>query len=174
VNVDVTLEGRPWKVTVEPADEPGQFAVTIKGTRRLVSASWIDADTLSLVDGGIAREVRVHHRQDGSIAVEVNGRVFETLVSAGSDREAASDRPAAATPAGPASVHSVKAPMPGRVVRVLVAAGDRVTARQGLVVVEAMKMENELRATREGTVREVLVAAGTAVETGAVLVVIEH
>jgi biotin carboxyl carrier protein len=62
--------------------------------------------------------------------------------------------------------------MPGRVVRVLVAAGDRVTARQGVVVVEAMKMENELRTPRDGTVKQVLVKAGTAVETGAVLVVI--
>ena len=63
--------------------------------------------------------------------------------------------------------------MPGRVMRVLVAVGDRVTARQGVVVVEAMKMENELRAPKDGVVKEVLVAPGAAVETGAVLVVIE-
>jgi pyruvate carboxylase subunit B len=62
--------------------------------------------------------------------------------------------------------------MPGRVVRLLVAIGDRVHDRQGLVVVEAMKMENELRASRAGTVREIVVAAGTAVEAGAVLLVV--
>ena len=63
--------------------------------------------------------------------------------------------------------------MPGRVVRVLVAAGDEVAARQGVVVVEAMKMENELRAPRAGRVKEVSVAAGTSVEAGRILAVIE-
>jgi pyruvate carboxylase subunit B len=62
--------------------------------------------------------------------------------------------------------------MPGRVVRVLVAVGDHVTARQGVVVVEAMKMENELRAPRDGTVTEIAVLPGAAVEAGAVLVVV--
>ena len=63
--------------------------------------------------------------------------------------------------------------MPGRVVRVLVAKGDEVAARQAVVVVEAMKMENELRAARAGRVKDVLVAAGSLVEAGRVLVVIE-
>jgi biotin carboxyl carrier protein len=63
--------------------------------------------------------------------------------------------------------------MPGRVVRVLVSPGDAVQARQGVVVVEAMKMENELRAPKAGTVREVNVAVGASVEAGRVLVVVE-
>jgi biotin carboxyl carrier protein len=67
----------------------------------------------------------------------------------------------------------VTAPMPGRVLRVLVKPGDAVKARQGLVVVEAMKMENELRARREGQVREVLVAEGQSVEAGTALVVVD-
>ena len=67
----------------------------------------------------------------------------------------------------------VAAPMPGKIVRILVTAGDSVTAKQGLVVVEAMKMENELRAARDGRVREVLVNEGQSVDAGAVLVVVE-
>jgi biotin carboxyl carrier protein len=67
----------------------------------------------------------------------------------------------------------VLAPMPGRVVKVLVAPGARVEARQGVVVVEAMKMENELRAPRAGVVREVRAVEGASVEAQAVLVVIE-
>ena len=63
--------------------------------------------------------------------------------------------------------------MPGKVVRVLVAPGAEVKARQGLVVVEAMKMENEVRAVRDGLVREVLVVEGQSVEAGAMLVVVE-
>ena len=62
------------------------------------------------------------------------------------------------------------APMPGLVVRVSVAVGDQVSAGQGLVVVEAMKMENELRATVAGVVTAVRAIAGTAVEKGAILV----
>jgi biotin carboxyl carrier protein len=67
----------------------------------------------------------------------------------------------------------VVAPMPGKIVRVLVKAGDTVTARQGLVVVEAMKMENELRAARDGRVRELSVSEGQSVDAGAVLVVVD-
>jgi pyruvate carboxylase subunit B len=67
----------------------------------------------------------------------------------------------------------VRAPMPGLVVRVEVAAGDTVAAGAGLVVVEAMKMENELRAPAAGLVKEIHVAAGAAVETGAPLVTLE-
>jgi biotin carboxyl carrier protein len=63
--------------------------------------------------------------------------------------------------------------MPGRIARVLVRAGDTVAARQGLVVVEAMKMENELRSPRAGTVSDVRVVAGALVEANAVLIVIE-
>ena len=77
---------------------------------------------------------------------------------------------AAANAAGP---QRVTAPMPGKVVRVLVKPGDDVKARQGLVVVEAMKMENELRAARDGRVRDVAVAEGQSVDAGAVLLVVE-
>ena len=67
----------------------------------------------------------------------------------------------------------VVAPMPGKVVRVLVKPGDTVTARQGLVVVEAMKMENELRAARDGRVRDVAVKEGQSVDAGTVLLTVE-
>jgi biotin carboxyl carrier protein len=71
----------------------------------------------------------------------------------------------------PAPGHAIlRAPMPGLVVRVAVAAGQHVEAGAGLVVVEAMKMENELRAARPGVVETVHVAVGDAVEKGALLV----
>ena len=74
---------------------------------------------------------------------------------------------AAAPPTGPVPL---RAPMPGLIVRVLVKPGDTVKAGQGMIVMEAMKMENELRATAPGTVATVPVAPGTAVEKGVVLV----
>jgi biotin carboxyl carrier protein len=73
------------------------------------------------------------------------------------------------TAAGP---QRIVAPMPGKVVRVLVKPGDPVRARQGLVVIEAMKMENELRAARDGTVTEVQAREAMSVDAGTVLVVI--
>ncbi|HEY2851523.1 MAG TPA: biotin/lipoyl-containing protein [Gemmatimonadaceae bacterium] len=77
---------------------------------------------------------------------------------------------ATAKPTGPAPLI---APMPGMIVRVNVGQGDAVEPGQGLVVMEAMKMENELRATSRGTVKRVLVSAGTAVEKGVVLLELE-
>lgn len=77
---------------------------------------------------------------------------------------------AAAAAAGPAPL---VAPMPGLIVRVQAKPGDPVRAGQGLVVMEAMKMENELRATADGMVKTVLVTAGMAVEKGAVLLELE-
>ncbi len=74
---------------------------------------------------------------------------------------------ASAAAAGPAPL---RAPMPGLVVRVGIAVGDTVAPGDGLIVMEAMKMENELRATTAGTVTRILVEPGMAVEKGAVLV----
>ena len=71
---------------------------------------------------------------------------------------------------GPARPTPLKAPMPGLIVRVLVGPGDTVEAGQGLIVMEAMKMENELRAPAAGTVKVVAVQQGAAVEKGALLV----
>ena len=68
---------------------------------------------------------------------------------------------------------SIVSPMPGRIVKVLVKIGDVVVAHQGLVVVEAMKMENELKAPQAGRVTAVKVADGMSVEANAVLVTLE-
>ncbi len=68
---------------------------------------------------------------------------------------------------------TIKAPMPGKVVRVLVAVGDSVEAGQGLIVVEAMKMQNELKTQRAGKVTEVHTKENDTVEAGTLLLVIE-
>ena len=177
MNVDVTVNGRAWRVGVEPDDRPGRVRTSIKGRRRLFDVARIDADTLSLVevDGASRRvyEVAIDVR-NGEQRFRVRGAGFEVRThdpgqgtrhaarSAG-PRESASHR-------GP---KEVSAPMPGRVVKVLVSTGDRVTVRQPVVVIEAMKMENELRAGKDGVVVDVRVSENTAVEKDAVLVVID-
>ena len=106
----------------------------------------------------------------GDFDVHLDGRTIPVQIrpagSFGRQKKAATG----STGAGP---QRVLAPMPGKVVRVLVKAGDQVKARQGLVVVEAMKMENELKAARDGRVRDVSVAEGQSVDAGAVLVIVE-
>jgi biotin carboxyl carrier protein len=72
--------------------------------------------------------------------------------------------------AGTEGPQRIAAPMPGKIVRVLVRAGDAVHARQPLIVVEAMKMENELRAPRDGTVAEIHVKEGVSVDADAPLI----
>lgn len=114
----------------------------------------------------------------GAFRVHVSGRTVAVQVrQAGAvgrqKREGSDAHPSTRLGAGGAGPQRVVAPMPGKIVRVLVTAGEEVTARQGLVVVEAMKMENELRAVRDGRVREVTVSEGQSVDAGAVLMVVE-
>jgi biotin carboxyl carrier protein len=82
-------------------------------------------------------------------------------------------RELSAANAGPSGPAPLIAPMPGMIVRITVQIGDAVQPGQGLVVMEAMKMENELRATSAGTVKAILAQVGTAVEKGAVLLELE-
>ena len=109
----------------------------------------------------------------GEQLVHIGGR---TIAVSFLDRPRRSGRsgaaPGAVTSDG-TRAREIVAPMPGRIVRVLVAAGERVAANQGLVVVEAMKMENELRAPCEGTIAAVRVSEGMSVEANTVLVVVE-
>jgi biotin carboxyl carrier protein len=101
-------------------------------------------------------------------AVIVDGQRMSFVVA--DPRSLQSRRGAGAGTDGP---RAVKAPMPGRVVRVLVALGDEVAAQQGLVVIEAMKMQNELKSPKVGRVARVAVEVGAAVQSGDVLVVVE-
>jgi biotin carboxyl carrier protein len=67
----------------------------------------------------------------------------------------------------------IKAPMPGKIIRILVNPGDEVQEGQGLLIMEAMKMENELRASRKGIVQDLRAEIGQSVESGALLMIIE-
>jgi pyruvate carboxylase subunit B len=115
--------------------------------------------------------VVVQKRQGrGRYTLWIDGYRFETEAL---DERTRSIRDLSAARAGPTGPAPILAPMPGLIVRVSVQVGDTVEAGQGLVVMEAMKMENELRATSAGVVKSVEVAAGTAVEKGTLLVALE-
>ena len=176
MNFDVTVNGKPWRVAIEAADTQGQVQVSIKGRRRAYDVSWVDAATLSLIplDGDTrGREFGLEAKGGGELQVITGGRNFHaTVLSDGKSNQRHPHRAErAAVPME--GRQSVVATMPGRIVRVLVAPGDRVAAGQAVVVVEAMKMENEMRAPKDGVVREVRVTPGAAIDAGAVLVVID-
>lgn len=121
---------------------------------------------LRLADGATHRLVVERGAHPDQRVVSVDGRRVVTALNGRRARRADGH-------AGATGRQRISAPMPGKVVRVLTAAGHEVAARQPLVVVEAMKMENELSAGRGGRVVEVLVAEGQSVEAGRLLVVVE-
>lgn len=103
----------------------------------------------------------------GDYTILING---ERVAVEALDARTRAIRDLTAAAAGPTGPAPLVAPMPGMIVRVSVAVGDAVVAGQGLVVMEAMKMENELRAAGAGTVAAVRAVPGTAVQKGAVLI----
>ena len=118
----------------------------------------------------VCRVVFQRHQSRGRYTLWVDGYRFEAEAL---DERTRAIRDLSAATAGPVGPAPVRAPMPGLIVRVNVKVGDTVQAGQGIVVMEAMKMENELRATAAGIVRSVDVTPGTAVEKGALLVALE-
>jgi biotin carboxyl carrier protein len=155
--------------TVQLARDGGRFEIVLDGGRHVVDAVAIEPGRWSLlVENGRSHEIVVSGGENGTLTVIVDGSVVPVAIRDARRRRGASRAHGPAN--GPARII---APMPGKVVRVLAAPGQAVAARQGVIVVEAMKMENELRAPRAGTVVEVLVREGAPVETGALLLTIE-
>lgn len=161
--------------SVEVERQPGGFRVVVDDRSHVVEAVQVGAETWSLIVrdpvSGSARSVDavvVPQNGNGSFDVYLDGYHIPVAQRTGLGRR--SRELAGSQGAGP---QRVLAPMPGKVVRVLVKAGDDVKPRQALIVVEAMKMENELRAVRDGRVRAVLVTEGQSVEAGTALVVVE-
>ena len=148
------------------------FAVALDGRTWRVDASRVDAQTLSLIldneehNGTCVEVTVVPGRAAGQFTIQVGTVPIAVAVDGRRRRGQAEETPGT----GP---HRLTAPMPGKVVRLFVRPGDAVKARQPLIVVEAMKMENELRAGRDGTVTEVHVREGLSVDAGALLIVIQ-
>jgi biotin carboxyl carrier protein len=152
--------------------------VESRGAQLLLDGRPVDVDAVragrawSMLLGHRSYEASVVERGPGDLIIHVNGRIITVraaLQRFGSRRA----QGGAGIDAAAKGAHRVVAPMPGRIARVLVKAGDAVAARQGVIVVEAMKMENELRSPRAGIVAEVRATEGALVEANAVLIVIE-
>jgi biotin carboxyl carrier protein len=143
--------------------QPGRHACAINSRVVDVDVSPVGDDSVSLiVDGKQYRCVL-----DGD-AVMISGKRYEFALE---DPRSLRGRGGAGE--GASGPRSVKAPMPGRVVRVLVNEGDEVEAMQGVVIIEAMKMQNELKVPKAGRISRVAVVVDSTVDAGQVLIVVE-
>jgi biotin carboxyl carrier protein len=163
---DVEVADRAHSLQVERTPD-GRFHVWVDGAAFAVDVRQTDVGFSLVFEDGRSLEAAATPQAAGEWLVQLPHVDVEVVVDG--QRHG---RRGAGGPSG-AGAQRVNAPMPGRVVRVLVAVGDEVAHRQALVVVEAMKMENELGAPKAGRVTEIAVAEGVSVEAGRLLVVIE-
>jgi acetyl/propionyl-CoA carboxylase alpha subunit len=162
VTVWLEVEGEKRRVEL-PAETGDRMACSVDGRPVVADVRMLQPGVLSLLIDG--RQYRCVLDGDG---VVIGGRRFGFEVA--DPRSLQGRRGAGAGTDGP---RPVKAPMPGRMVRVLVEVGDEVEAGQALLVIEAMKMQNELKSPKAGRVARIAVGVGDAVGSGDVLVVVE-
>jgi biotin carboxyl carrier protein len=165
---EVKIEGREITVGLRRSNvDPNRWTCRLNGKEFELDALQVEAGVLSILIDGRSHEAR----RDGTTSeqrIVLNGKTFSCEVR---DPRALRGRRAAGGAAqGP---KKIAAPMPGKVVRVTSPTGTEVEAGQGVIVIEAMKMQNELKSPKKGIVQKVLAAVGTAVNAGDVLAIIE-
>ena len=170
----VTAEGRERTVVVDGPGPDGRFQVSLDGVPYDVDATALRPGTWSLIIAGKSYVVDLDRRRgrdgrdgrDGVIAASVGAGEAMLQVEDALHKRLAN----AAGARAPARGESIRAPIAGKVVKVMVAVGDQVAPGSAVIVLEAMKMENELAAERGGTVAAIHRVAGQAVDTGDLLV----
>jgi biotin carboxyl carrier protein len=151
------------KLIVQIGSQQHQIDLTSPGAE----VEEVETGVYSILRDGRSYEIVVRDGLDGALDVHVNGNHYVARVS---DPRKISRKRGGISLEGR---QNVLAPMPGKVVRLLVAEGDEVSAGQGLVVVEAMKMQNEIKSPKAGKIVAIAVAEGVAVNPGQVLLSVE-
>ncbi|HUB19669.1 MAG TPA: biotin/lipoyl-containing protein [Acidobacteriaceae bacterium] len=166
MTLHLEIGGRTCQVEVDPGEAPGLWRVRIDGQLVEADAHLLRPGVLSLlVHGQSYRVVLDPDTVDPALHIgprRVPYRIDDPRSLRSRRRHAGSEGPA-----------TLKASMPGRIVRVLLEKGDSVAAHQGVLVVEAMKMQNEVQSPKDGRVREIRVSPGDTVSAGDVLAIIE-
>ncbi len=158
------IDDRLHEIVIERRD--ARFHVTVEGTEFVADARKLQRDSYSILMNG--RSYAVSVEVEGDRYTVRHGAATQVVTLTDPSRRTREE--GRKVGGGPTTVTSV---MPGKVVRVLVGVGDAVRAGQGLVVVEAMKMENEIVSPKDGRVVVIQVEAGRPVEAGAPLLVVE-
>ncbi|HZU22676.1 MAG TPA: biotin/lipoyl-containing protein [Terriglobales bacterium] len=168
---EVIIGGKSHRVELQrDPDHPGLWAAHIDGRELRFTAVPAGSDVLSIVvDGRSFQVLREASAAAGDAApnIVINGRRYAAELR---DPRALRSRRTVAEAGGPKKILS---PMPGKVIRLLAAEGDRVEAGAGVIVIEAMKMQNELKAPKQGVVKKLPSGVGSAVNAGDVLAIIE-
>jgi biotin carboxyl carrier protein len=164
VKLQIEIAGKKRHVELTEAGERPTW--TMDGQRLEADAAEASPGIYSILINGKSFEVRIERRGAELRAMTCD---LEFAVVIQDEREWRRHRGGGVEPEGR---QQVLAPMPGKVVRVLVSAGDSVRAGQGLLVVEAMKMQNEVRAPKSGTIDRVRVVEGQTVNAGEVVVIV--
>ena len=149
---------------------PDQFRIEFDGKVFEVDAKAVSESTLSLVAQDASYNIESEVAADGSQNLLIRGSLLNVEVL---DLRTHRLRKALESAGGIDGPVEIRAPMPGKIVAVLVKEGDEVQEGQGVVVVEAMKMENELKAPKAGVITELRAVEGTPVDGGATLCMIE-
>jgi len=161
---DVTIDGKNHRLDLNLAD--GRWLCRLNGRDLELDAILARPDVLSLRIGNLAYEVK-SERVANELHLWVGSKRFAVEIR---DPRSLRGRVRAGDDQGP---RKIVAPMPGKVVRVLVREGAEVESGAGVAVVEAMKMQNEIKSPKQGTIRKILVGEGAAVNAGDVLAIVE-
>ena len=161
---DVTIDGKSYRLDLNRAD--GRWSCRLDGHDVEVDAILARPDVLSLRIGNMAYEIR-SERVANDLHLWVGSTRFAAEVR---DPRSLRGRTRAGEQQGP---KKIVAPMPGKVVRLLVSEGESVEPGAGIAVVEAMKMQNEIKSPKKGTVQKILVTEGAAVNAGDILAIVE-
>jgi biotin carboxyl carrier protein len=161
---DIAIDGKNYRLELERV--AGGWLCRLDGREIEVDAVLARPDVLSLRIGNQAFEVKCE-RTASDVHLWVGSQRFAGEVR---DPRSFRDRARTADDHGP---RKLTAPMPGKVVRVLVSPGVEVEMGAGVLVVEAMKMQNEIKSPKKGTIQKVLVSEGAAVNAGDVLAIVE-
>jgi len=163
---EVVIDGRTYRVSVDRTAQG--CAGTVDGEPFALDVAIAARDVLSILHEGHSYEVRRECSPAGETHISIGPQRFRAEVR--DPRSLRSRRASLGAEAGPVGI---LAPMPGKVIRLLSAAGDEVEAGQGLLVVEAMKMQNEIRSTKKGKVIRIAVQEFSAVNAGDLLAIVE-
>ena len=161
---DIAIDGKHHRLDLTRAE--GRWSARLDGRDVEVDAILARPDVLSLRIGNQAYEVKCE-RVGGDMHLWVGSARFAVEVR---DPRSLRGRVRAVDDQGP---KKLTAPMPGKIVRVLVTQGTEVEAGAGVLVVEAMKMQNEIKSPKKGTIQKILVSEGAAVNSGDVLAIVE-
>lgn len=161
---EISIDGRTYRLELSQSEV--RWSCRLDGREIEVDAVLARPDVLSLRMGNKAYEVKCE-RVASDVHIWVGSQRFAPEVR---DPRSLRSRSHAAAEQGP---RKLTAPMPGKVVRILLAQGAEVEAGAGVVVVEAMKMQNEVKSPKKGTVQKIVVAEGAAVSAGDVLAIVE-